>query len=163
MARQTTIDKDKIIALYTELESDTAVASALGCSVVYVARVMKQSGRKKLTGTRNPHARKNANKVLDHIVRHGGTIKTAQAALNLKVCDQLIYQEAQARGISIGDYRYYKRTAGVLSVDEPRGFYRENNQMFMPATCSHCGVTSDVTYAQMFYTKRPTCPHCGAR
>ena len=158
-------DKQRIYDLYQQLQSDTAVAKQVGCSVVYAARVMQQFGRPKTRrgGQRNNKARANANTIIDHIVERGGTIKTAQAALNLKVCDALIYEEAKNRNINIGDYRYYRKSAGVLSVDKPRGFYRENSQTFIPATCSHCGVTSDVTYAQLFYAKKPKCPHCGAR
>ena len=161
---RTNIDKRKIFDLYQTLQSDTAVAAEVGCSVVYAARVMQQFGRPKIRGgTRNPHARSNANKIIDHIIECGGTIKSAKEATSLKVCDNLVYEEAKQRGVTLGDYRYYQHSRGVFTVQEPKGFYRTKGKTFIPATCNKCRATYDLTYAQLFYTKRPTCACCGAK
>ena len=72
----------------------------------------------------------------------GGTIKTAQATLQLNVCDNIVYQEARKRNVRLGDYRYFLHSYGVFTVTQPRGYYRKDERTYIPATCNECRATS---------------------
>ena len=104
------IHLSEVLALMDKGANQSEVARQLGCTPAYVGHLLRKSGIE-TSGSlgQNIHARANAQKVLDHIVNNGGTLRQAMLDLDLNVCDATVRDLAKETGINIPEYRYFRQ------------------------------------------------------
>ena len=161
--RPVKIHLNDVLALMDKGANQSEVARQLGCTPAYIGHLLRKSGVE-TSGSQgqNIHARANAQKVLDHIVNNGGTLREALLSLDLQVCDATVRDLAKEHGIKIADYRYFMQRRRNWFVYKP-GF-RKGDSIFnvLPVECTECGHQMELDFMAFTKAKPCACPNCGA-
>ena len=158
------INHDAVVELAKQGLTPTQIAKQVGCSQPCASSIMRANGfGLGMTGGSNRKARADAQKVIDHIISSGGTLKEALLELDVDVCAQTVRNLANEQGLDLTLYRHFKLQRGVWVVPRPyqtKG--KASKPLPVPVQCIHCGFEKEVHYLTFTGTRPTACPKCGA-
>ena len=159
-----TIDTDQIFKLRKEGLTSSAIGKKLGCSQGYVSKVLTSAGLKTgHVGGANPSARANAQKIIDHIMKNGGSIREAMQKLELAVGACTVRTLAKDQGIDLMLYRHMSLTKGHWIVNRPyEKRATSGTSTPVPCKCQECGHETTISFQQLSNRNPPVCENCGA-
>lgn len=162
MGRPRKFPKEKILQLYIDGKNQSQIANEIGCSQGYVRRLLSDNNlidrRRK---GQNPDGIKNAQKIIDHIMTNGGSIRAAILLLDLDVCSTTVRKLAAELGIDIYSYRYIATKRRNWLVHKPGYEITATSTRILPVQCTHCGYETTFPYWRFQKAHPMVCPKCG--